>query len=297
MSFGLVLGLVFTLHSWAAPQDSHPDSASINASAKLMLIMDDIGYNRRLGERVVSLPGPINCAFLPHTPFAKRLAEHAHRNGHTVMLHAPMANENGARLGPGALLQTMSPQQLQASLQQSLDSIPYVTGVNNHMGSLLTQNASAMQPLLELVQQQGLFFVDSITSPNSVALRTAKALQLPALGRDVFLDHSQQPEDIAHQFERAIQHAKAHGAAVLIGHPYPNSLDFLEQTLPTLHEQGVELTAVDDFLKQQLHFWAEQSKPQSSSRFQLHISLPAVMEEVEDFGDSLSLSDNGGEIR
>ncbi|MCD8523460.1 MAG: divergent polysaccharide deacetylase family protein [Saccharospirillaceae bacterium] len=248
---------------------AHGDSAANSrATAGLLLIIDDIGNNQRAGKRVIALPGPLNLAFLPHTPYSALLAEEAFQAGHGVMLHAPMANEQGARLGPGALVSGMDQASLQQTLSDSLAAIPHVQGMNNHMGSLLTQQADAMNWVMQVARQQGLFFVDSLTSPKSVALEQARAAGIPALERDVFLDNDTHPAALKRQFEQALQLAKQRGYAVLIGHPYPETLAFLAQELPALHAQNVRLTRVDQFLQQRL--WLPlQPATQTPSRYLL----------------------------
>jgi len=238
-------------------------------AAELLLIIDDIGYNRTLGERTVDLPAPVNLAFLPHTPFAARLAESANARGHVIMLHAPMDNEQGARLGPGGLHADMDKPTLQQVLLDDLQSIPYVQGFNNHTGSLLTQKTDAMQWVMEIARQQGLFFIDSLTSPASVALATAQASGVPALHRDVFLDNLRDEASLRKQFEQAVTLAKARGYAVLIAHPYPETLTFLHQVLPDLEPRDVHLTSIDQFLRQRL--WTRLASPDPApSRYLLH---------------------------
>lgn len=238
-------------------------------AATLLIIIDDLGNNRALGERTLALPGPISVAILPYTPFAKTLAQHAHRRGHGVMLHAPMANDHGAKLGPGALTADMSATQLQQVLADALHSVPFVTGVNNHMGSLLTRRHDSMRAVMQGLSSHGLFFVDSLTSADSVALQQALAQRLPALRRDVFLDHNINRTAIRRQFERAVELAQQRGYAVLIGHPYPESLKVLEQELPKLVQRGVMLQRVDQFLQQRL--WQRWPSSARRSRYQLQI--------------------------
>lgn len=247
--------------------------AAAQATAKLILIIDDIGNNRQLGQRTVDLPGPLNLAFLPHTPFASRLAEKAHQAGHGIMLHAPMANKNNAKLGPGALTSEMTPQQWHQVLVDNISAIPHVSGVNNHMGSELTENPRAMRQVMRTLQQQGLFFVDSLTTARSIAAQQAQQAHLPSLKRDVFLDHSTEPQAIARQFRKAIQLAKQRGMAVAIGHPYPQTLHHLEQVLPTLAAQDIELVSARQYLYQQL--W--QQPLSVRSKYQLQpFRLPAL---------------------
>lgn len=242
-------------------------------AADLLLIIDDVGNNRRLGERTVALPGPLNLAFLPHTPHARALAEAAFVRQHGILLHAPMANELGARLGPGGLYPDMDKTALQQTLADSLKAVPHVQGVNNHMGSLLTQQAEPMQWVMEVLAQQGGYFVDSLTSPHSVALQQAQRAGIPALERDVFLDNDTSTPALQRQFDEAVRLARRRGYAVLIGHPYPQTIDFLARSLPALTLQQVRLRRIDEFLQDRL--WQPfRLAPEQSSRYLLSPSRP-----------------------
>ncbi|MDZ7803432.1 divergent polysaccharide deacetylase family protein [Thiohalophilus sp.] len=65
------------------------------------IIIDDLGNQQRSGLRAIDLPGPVTYAILPHRPFTRLLARHAHRQNKEVMIHLPMEAETGAALGPG----------------------------------------------------------------------------------------------------------------------------------------------------------------------------------------------------
>lgn len=204
----------------------------------LVLIIDDLGMNLVRGRRVLALPGPITCAVLPYTPHARELAAEARASGKDLILHTPMANLQGLDPGPGALTPELTREQLQQRLRQALDSLPGVRGLNNHQGSLLTQLPDPMSWVMEVVRERGLFFIDSRTSAATVAFPSARAAGVPALERDVFLDHQLQPAAIEAAFQRALAIARRDGVAVVIGHPHPQTLAFLEQALPALGAQG-----------------------------------------------------------
>ena len=262
---GFFFATLFSLISFYSQAGNNP--------AALIIIIDDIGNNRSLGERTVNLPGPLNLAFLPHTPFARSLADKAHQSGHTVMLHTPMANKTDARLGPGAMTMDMDKHQWQQVLHDNLLAIPHVRGVNNHMGSLLTEQPDAMAAVMETLQQQGLFFVDSLTTANSVAQQQAIIHGLPNLQRDIFLDNDVAPMALKRQFDKAIKLAKRRGVAVVIGHPYPETLTLLETELGNLSQSGVQLHSAQQYLYDRL--W--KAVPSPSSRYQLQpFNLPAL---------------------
>jgi len=221
-------------------------------AADMLLIMDDLGNNWALGERALNLNGPINFAFLPYTPYASKLAVNAHRLGHGVLLHAPMANKTGKALGPGGLYAEMNKEEFQHQLRLNLASIPQVQGMNNHMGSLLTEKNEPMDWVMEVVQQQGLYFIDSLTSADSIAFKKAKQSGVPTLKRHVFLDNDVEESALEQQFSQALAIAKRGGLVVLIAHPYPETIDFLEEQLPLLAQQDIKLRRLDLYFQEQL---------------------------------------------
>ena len=222
-----------------------------NPRAQLAIIIDDIGYNAELGERSLGLPGAFTYALLPMAPHSPRLARLGAQRGKEIILHTPMSNTRGLPLDPGALLETMNRSEFFGVLEANLKAIPEAKGLNNHMGSLLTQKTEAMGWLMEFLQKQQLYFVDSRTSAKSRANETARLYQVPSRRRDVFLDHNRDPAQITRQIDRAIALARDRGQALAIGHPYPETLDLLEQLAPRLEAAQIALVPASELLPQQ----------------------------------------------
>ena len=215
---------------------------------QLVIIIDDIGHSLALGRRAVLLPGAVNIAVLPHQKNSVTLAELAYRQGQDVLLHAPMSTIQGKNPGRGTLTAQMPKQQFVDTLKDNLQAIPHVQGLNNHMGSLLTQLPEPMSWVMETLQQQQLYFIDSRTSPDTVAQVKAAAFQLPNLKRDVFLDNIRDEAAIRRQLELLLTTADRQGIAVAIGHPYPETLSVLEQALPGLALRGYQLVTISQLL-------------------------------------------------
>lgn len=213
-------------------------------SAKLAIIIDDLGYNRSLGQRTADLPGAFTIAVLPFTPHGRELAERAHKRGKEIMLHAPMSNHHRYPLGRGGLEEGMQQAEFLAVLRQNLANIPYIKGVNNHMGSLLTEQSEPMRWLMQELQTRQLYFVDSRTSARTQALTEAERIHLPSRKRDVFLDDQRNPQQIRQQLQLALEKARHQGSAIAIGHPYPETLAVLDNIQPLLQKHGVELVPV-----------------------------------------------------
>lgn len=203
--------------------------------AYLTLIIDDLGQNVVRDARVLALPGPVTLAIMPDTPHATDFAREAHAAGKTVILHMPM----DPATGPYAWHPGMAIDALSERLTRALEKVPYAAGLNNHMGSRMTSQPEPMVWLMGELQRRGLFFVDSRTSAATVAAAKAQAVDLAHVSRDVFLDDVRTPEAIAAQLHQGIALARRQGSVVLIGHPYPQTLEVLERELPLLQRQGV----------------------------------------------------------
>jgi hypothetical protein len=222
-----------------------PAVAQQTAGASIALIIDDLGDSLGEGRRVVALPGPVACSILPHTAHGRELADTAHRAGKEVMLHLPMPPDGEAyEPGPGQIDADMGSLEVGMMLAYDLETVPHAAGVNNHMGSRLTAQPEPMARVMGALKTRGgLFFLDSFTSPASVAAQVALRHGLPTLKRDVFLDNERNEAAIERQFDELLRLARSRGAAIGIGHPYPETLAVLERRLPPLAEQGVTLVA------------------------------------------------------
>jgi polysaccharide deacetylase 2 family uncharacterized protein YibQ len=233
-------------------------------SAQLVIIIDDIGNNYEQGNAMVELEGPLTLAFLPHTPYAKRLANKAYLHHKEIILHAPMENTAKAPLGPGALTQELTETELKRTLKKAIASIPHAQGINNHMGSALTQNTQAMKWVMETLKDEQLYFVDSLTSPKSVAYKLAQQQGLPSLRRHVFLDNDTSLASLNKQWEQALRISKQYGSAVLIAHPYTKSHNFLTQKIPTLSEQNIQLIPASQLFLDRAWKAFDHKKPQDN---------------------------------
>jgi polysaccharide deacetylase 2 family uncharacterized protein YibQ len=227
-----------------------PAAGETGGVVAIGIIIDDLGNSLVNGERAARLPGAVACAVLPHTPFAKTVADAAHAAGKEVMLHLPMASRDAQEPGPGQLDADMPALEMRATLDYDLSTVPHVIGVNNHMGSLLTTQPLAMDWLMRELQQRRLFFVDSRTNIQTVAADAARRVNLPVLERNVFLDDDLSPAAVAAQLEHLEQLARRHGYALAIGHPHPVTLAALERWLPQLAERGVHLIPLTTRLAQ-----------------------------------------------
>jgi polysaccharide deacetylase 2 family uncharacterized protein YibQ len=210
----------------------------------ISIIIDDIGHNRRAGERAIDIQAYLTFAVIPETRHAFRLASYAHDAGKEVMIHLPMENTMNHPLGNLALTSGVA-----MVMDQAVRMVPFATGINNHMGSALTQEPQAMIWLMRAAKHHKLFFVDSRTTHKTVASDIALQENIRTASRDVFLDNDKSLFGIDKEFRQLLTLAKQRKTAIAIGHPYPSTLRYLELAIPMLKREGVQLISVSEMLK------------------------------------------------
>jgi polysaccharide deacetylase 2 family uncharacterized protein YibQ len=139
--------------------------------------------------------------------------------------------------GPGTLLTSMTPDQLIHQLKEDLKAVPYIKGVNNHMGSKMTAESSRLYQIFSVLKERNLYFIDSRTTSQTLCKPSARLFQIPFAQRDVFLDHLQDAEFIRKQIKELIRVAQHNGYAVGIGHPHLITINILREMLPELQKK------------------------------------------------------------
>ena len=215
-------------------------AAAQEKPARIAIVIDDIGY-RDSDKQALLLPGEITYSILPHTPYGKKIAVKANANHKDVLLHIPMEAENGKKLGPGGLTSTMNKVEVTTRLHEALTEIPFAIGINNHMGSHLTQLAEPMSWTMGFLKKHHLLFLDSKTSPYSKASIIAEQMGVPVKGRHIFLDNHLTESYINKQFQALIKYAQTQHVAIAIAHPHPETIQALLRLIPTLQQNNIEL--------------------------------------------------------
>lgn len=158
------------------------------------------------------------------------------------MLHLPMeptTPKYRARMDESFLRADMTEAQVRQRFYLALQQVPYVAGVNNHMGSLLTTLAAPMKWVMEICKERSLFFVDSKTSHSSVAADMAAQYGLAWGSRRIFLDHTVDAEDLKMAWRAALRCAEQQGSCIVIAHPHAETLNFLEQQVTAKEFQWI----------------------------------------------------------
>lgn len=223
-----------------------PPQPSAVPDARAAIIIDDCGNNNTPIQAFLDAPAPLTLAILPHLAFSRQIARAAREHDKGVMLHFPMEACSGMDPGPGTIRVAMTDEQKQKVIEDNLASLPDLDGVNNHEGSKATADAHTMSMVLKAVRAQGVFWIDSYTTPDSCAYEVASRLGLPFARRDVFLDNVDEIEPIKEQLRRLIDEARTRGRAIGIGHARVNTATAVVEMIPAFEEAGVKLVLVRD---------------------------------------------------
>ena len=241
----LWLGLLVSLSTGSTIALSNPP-------AYLAIIIDDLGHNLSNGQRAVRLSSPITYAVLPDSIHAETISHLAHASNKEVMVHLPMTNHSNFPDSPNTLNEQQAEHEFLDTVARAIQQVPYAIGINNHMGSRLTEQRTQMTWLMQDLKKRDMFFIDSRTTPATVAEQIAIETNLKAAHRDVFLDNTRSYEAISAAFAAAVHIAKTQGSALVIAHPYPITLQFLEETLPLMKDMGIEIIRTSELVSFQL---------------------------------------------
>ncbi|MEM6455380.1 MAG: divergent polysaccharide deacetylase family protein [Acidobacteriota bacterium] len=199
---------------------------------RLAIVIDDLGRSIEAVDALAQLGIPITYAVLPYESRTAEVVARLRARGAAMLCHLPMEALGGADPGPGALRSAMSEPELIAAVHHALAEVPGAQGVNNHMGSAIVTNPDKIRAVLGVVRDEGLYFLDSRTSADTLGFATARAMGIPAAERRIFLDVEQTTDYVRQQFALLLEAGRRDGTAIAIGHPHAVTLDTLRTLVP-----------------------------------------------------------------
>jgi polysaccharide deacetylase 2 family uncharacterized protein YibQ len=216
-----------------------------NQSA-IAIVIDDLGNSTERLDHVLTLEVPLNLSFLSYASGLPAMVTRARQKGHEILVHLPMEPMDGEiDAGMNTLTSQMTSIELQQMIDWHLGRIDGYVGLNNHMGSKFTANSAGMAHVIDAAKDRGLIFLDSRTTNKTVGSDLARAAGVPTLQRDIFLDNDITKEAIVAQLIKAETIARSNGSAVVIGHPYPITINILQGWLQSLGDiQIVPMSAL-----------------------------------------------------
>jgi len=222
----------------------------IHFSPKVAFIIDDLGYETEVAKKIMVLEFPVTLSILPFLQYSEFIAEEGRKNNQEIMLHLPMESSNSsANPGPGAIKSYMSEEEIRQAVRDCILNFPYIIGVNNHMGSKITEDREIMEIVLEEIKRYNLFFIDSITTKDSIAYEVAQEMEIKSAVRSVFLDNENDMEYIKGQMLEVQETALIEGEVIAIGHSRINTFYVLKRMVPELIKAGIEVVPVSELVK------------------------------------------------
>ena len=218
-------------------------------SGRMAIVIDDCGYALDPVRTLVGLPVPMSFAIIPFKPNSANALQIIKAGGRTAMLHLPMEPEEGGSSENRCVKVGMTAEQIQNFVQEAIDSLPGIAGVNNHQGSKATAHGPTILVALKTIQKNGLFFIDSRTNAATVAEKKAAELGIPTGHNSLFLDNSSDVDVIRKQIARAIRLADRYGSVIVICHARPNTAEAWRQSVEAVKESGITLVPVQSLLK------------------------------------------------
>jgi len=194
-------------------------------------------------RRLAALPCRMTCTIIPFTPHSRAAARILAAHGKEIYVHMPMQPDYPMADVPEysiALKKGLESHEIVLCLERAFEDIPGAKGLNNHEGSVATQNPDLMAPLMAFMKERRMVFLDSVTNKRTVAWKMARESGIRWLKRDVFLDSVRTEKDVREFFWKLVGRARRDGQAVGIGHVYGVTLSVLESEIPKAQKGGTE---------------------------------------------------------
>jgi polysaccharide deacetylase 2 family uncharacterized protein YibQ len=217
---------------------------------RMALVIDDFGYSRNeYAGKFLEMDIPLTVSVIPELPFSKYIVGRAAEEGKQAILHLPMEAESLASEVP-PVLTSMSDGEITSLVEKYLRETDGVIGVNNHLGSLATQDSRVMATVIRVLKPRKLFFLDSLTSNKSVAYTTAEALGVPAARNDLFIDADTEDANIIEKrLDRLMDIAKTRGYAIGIGHPRSWTYEAVHAHESRIRNAGIDLVFLSEIVE------------------------------------------------
>ena len=221
------------------------------STGTVAIIVDDMGSSIQEANSLMSINVPLTFSVIPGLSKAREVDRVAHERGYQVMVHIPMEPKDypRQRLEDNGLLLSQPDAEIPQRVTSYFNQVPHAAGANNHMGSRFTEDGNKMKVVLNQIKAHGLFYIDSRTTPNSVGLSLAQAMDIDAAGRNVFLDNTKDIGAITTQLEQLASLARKKGSAIGICHPHKVTIQALAINLPRLKGEGISFVHVGDIVR------------------------------------------------
>ncbi|MBN2184474.1 MAG: divergent polysaccharide deacetylase family protein [Candidatus Krumholzibacteriota bacterium] len=226
------------------------ETDSENGSPMIAIVVDDFGFfNNSLVRDFLGLEAPLTVTVIPGLKHSSKICRMAKEAGKQVLCHLPMEPEKGADdVGDIPLVRvSMGSDEIENIVAKALKDTPGVSGVNNHMGSKATSDRRVMEAVLKVCRKEGLFFFDSLTSPNSVVAEAAAEIGVKTGRNDLFLDNKK--EYTREKMKKLLSIAVRKGRVAAIMHVRKESLKELQWLIEESRDRGIKMVYLSELLE------------------------------------------------
>ncbi len=226
--------------------------SSVNPGGKLAIVIDDFGQDRKGVSEMMNINRHLTFAVMPFLPYSQADALAAHEKGFEIIVHLPMEPVKGkiSWLGPKPILSTLSDNEVYQITTEAFADVPHAVGANMHMGSKISADSRIMSDVLDIIKENNVYFLDSKTSPKSVAKKIAEEKAVPFYERNVFLDGQVSKEHVKGQLRKAGEMALKEGKSIAIGHVGIEggkiTAQAIVEMLPEFDEKNIQLVFVSE---------------------------------------------------
>lgn len=217
--------------------------------AKIAIVIDDWGYHLDNLPIIKGIKVPLTCAILPNLKNSKAVARELNNFGFEIILHLPMEPKEKYNLEENTITSGMNEEQIRKILDTGLGSVIFAKGMNNHMGSRITENSKISTTIMSEAKRRNLYFLDSYVTAQSVCRQIAFKLKVKFARRDVFLDNQNDPAYIKEQLIKLTKLAAKRGSAIGIGHDRKNTLRVLREMVPILKKEGYQFVFASELAR------------------------------------------------
>ena len=213
----------------------------------IVIIIDDISSRSQI-KKIKSLPFKVTPSIFPPSNMSERTPKLVRGLGKHFMIHLPMQSHS-AKMNRfrKTLMVHDSRAKIRRRVQEMRRLFPSAVFINNHTGSTFTASYRASKILYQELINRGFIFVDSKTSGRTKMRKISRELGRAYIGRDIFLDNTQNVSSILRQLKKAVRIAKRRGFAIVIGHPHKSTFRALRRAKHLL--KGVKPLYIDEFYR------------------------------------------------
>ncbi len=223
-----------------------------SAGGKLAIIIDDFGQDRGGVKEMMAIRRHLTFAVMPFLEFSRVDAEAAYEKGHEVIVHLPLEPNHGRMswVGPRPIMTGMKIADMKQIIQDAFESVPHAAGANIHMGSKASGEEAVMSGVLDIIEEKGLYFVDSRTADRPIGKKLADARGVSCFERDIFIDEGRTKDAIKRQLKKSEDIILKKGEAIAIGHVGPEggkaTAEAISEMLPEFDSKNIRLVFVSE---------------------------------------------------